>query len=191
MQIRINISDEELTEIHKKLIKDCLELNSNDELKEALERLTKAAFLEYCKMFIEKGLPTRADEVKQERLFFLLLHYFNNRLPEEREISTIFQLTASQSKTLLRNTKSRYRTKIQEFVKNSLKSNVEKAIWNEDTSMFDIVLTSTVILEELNTIISQKGSTLQSIQKVKGAAAKYQCPEDTYDLLKIELGIKN
>lgn len=71
-------------------------------------------------MFKEKGLPTRADEVQQERLFFLLTYYFQNKLPSEKELSPIFQLTQSQSKTLLRNTKSRYRTKISNFISNTL-----------------------------------------------------------------------
>ena len=117
MDITISVDDQQLSANDKLLMKSCLGINTDAELETALRKLCKASFMEYIKMFKEKGLPTRADEVQQERLFFLLNHYFENHLPGENLISSIFQLTTSQSKTLLRNTKSRYRTKINNFIK--------------------------------------------------------------------------
>lgn len=70
MDITITISNDDLSTSDKKLIKECLGLTTTTELNTALTKLTKAAFMEYMKMFKEKGLPTRADEVQQERLFF-------------------------------------------------------------------------------------------------------------------------
>ena len=73
MQITIDISDKELTAEGKVLLKESLRLK-DEELDAALIKICKTAFLEYCKMFTEKGLPTRADEVMQERLLYLLLY---------------------------------------------------------------------------------------------------------------------
>ena len=189
MNISINISNAELSTNDKALIKECLGLQSAQDLNLAFTKICKTAFLEYCKMFKEKGLPTRADEVMQERLFFLLNHYYIDRLPSENEISTIFQLTPSQSKTLLRNSKSRYRTKIATSLNNSLKAIVHPAVLNNDTGKLEFVFLSSVLIEELNLIVSQKGPTLEQINKIKGKASKYECAEDTYDLLKAELGL--
>jgi hypothetical protein len=189
MNITITISDTELSANDKALIKDCLALTTNPELATALTKICKTSFLEYCKMFKEKGIPTRADEVMQERLFFLLNNYYMDRLPSENEISTIFQLTPSQSRTLLRNTKSRYRTKISIFINNSLKTILQSAAMNDETSRYEFVCLSSVMIEELNLIISQKGPTLEQINKIKGKSSKYECAEDTYDLLKAELGL--
>jgi hypothetical protein len=189
MTITIDISDIELTATEQALVMECLGLQNPERLSEALTKICKASFLEYCKMFKEKGLPTRADEVMQERLFFLLSHYYDNRLPSESEISTIFQLTPSQSRTLLRNTKSRYRTKISKFINNSLKTVVESAVKNNQTNKFEFVCLSNILIEELNLIVSQKGPELEQISKIKGMASKFECSEDTYDLFKSELGI--
>lgn len=189
MNITINISDAELSAADKTLIKECLGLNRNPDLAPALTKICKTSFLEYCKMFKEKGIPTRADEVMQERLFFLLNHYYMDRLPSENEISTIFQLTPSQSRTLLRNTKSRYRTKISISITNSLKTIIQGAALNDETDKYEFICLSSVMIEELNLIISQKGPTLEQIIKIKGKASKYECAEDTYDLLKTELGL--
>ena len=138
-------------------------------------------------MFKEKGLPTRADEVQQERLFFLLTHYFKNRIPSENELSSIFQLTQSQSRTLLRNTKSRYRTKISIFIKNTLRETLDSATQKDKNSPYEFICTSPSTVEELNLIVSQKGPTLEPIKKIRSLASKYSCTIDTYNLLKEEL----
>lgn len=190
MNITINILEGELPAADKALIKECLGLTSNQELTAALTKICKTSFLEYCKMFKEKGLPSKADEVMQERLFFLLNHYYVNRLPSENEISTIFQLTASQSKTLLKNTKSRYRTKIARSINNSLKAIIQSATFNNETDKYEFVCLSSVMIEELNLIVGQKGPALEQIGKIRGKSSKYECAEDTYDLLKNELGIR-
>lgn len=188
MEITINLSTTEFANADKILLKECLGLHSNDELTEALKKLTKTAFMEYLKMFKEKGLPTRADEVQQERLYFLLSYYYQDKLPSENELSSIFQLTPSQSKTLLRNTKSRYRTKISEFIKNTLSQTLTTATPAVDhVSPYEFVCTSASTVEELNLIVSQKGPTLEPIKKINGLANKYSCAVDTYNLLIREL----
>lgn len=187
MDIQINLTQQQLTQDDLTLIKDCLGLTTQQELEIALSKLCKASFMEYVKMFKEKGLPTRADEVQQERLFFLLNHYFENHLPSESLISSIFQLTTSQSRTLLRNTKSRYRTKISNFIKRTLLETLDSALRANDDAPYEFICTSPSTVEELNSIVSQKGPTLEPIAKIKGLASKYTCSPDTYNLLKSEL----
>ena len=52
-----------------------------------------------------------------------------------------------------------------------------------------MVIKSRIILEELNRIISQQGPLLVQLAKKKGIASLYECPEDTYNLLKTVVGI--
>jgi len=133
-------------------------------------------------MFNEKGLPTRADEVLQERLFFLITNYYDNFLPKESEISSIFQLTHSQSKTLLKNVRSRHRTKIYQQIKYSLCNIVEWAE-PEGENEYKMIITSDNLKEELNLIIAQKGPRLKKLIAVKNSAGEYSFPTDTYNLL--------
>ncbi len=186
MEIIIDVSDIELTSDDKTLIQNCLGLSSG-EMNEALTKLCKTAFMEYLKMFKEKGLPTRADEVQQERLFFLISYFFKDRFPSENDVSSIFQLTPSQSRTLLRNTKSRYRTKIGSFVKRTLLETINSATQQSLGIDYEFVCLSPIIVEELNSIVSQKGPELKPIEKIRGIASKYTLPADTRDLLMQEL----
>lgn len=186
MTITISVTNAEFSTSDKQLIQECLGLTPL-EVDAALVKLCKTSFMEYIKMFKEKGLPTRADEVQQERLFFLLNYFFENRLPSENEISSIFQLTPSQSKTLLRNTKSRYRTKINTFIKRTLLETINSATQPNVGDPYEFVCVSPTTVEELNLIISQKGPELQPIEKIRGLASKYTCAVDTFNLLQTEL----
>lgn len=185
MEITINLDETEFSEADKGLLRDCLILDNDDEVTLAMTKLCKSAILEYLKMFKEKGLPTRADEVMQERLYFLLNHYYTDRLPSESELSSIFQLTPSQSRTLLRNTKSRYRTKISTIINNTLLNTLAEARIQEGN--YEFICTSKSIIEELNSIVTQKGPSLEPITKIRDLASKYSCPIDTYNLLLQEL----
>jgi len=184
MEINITIPDEELNDDHRLILTECLGLGKDDNLDEHLSKLAKASFIEYLKMFKEKGLPTRADEVQQERLFFLLVHYFENRVPFEHEISSIFQITQSQSRTLLRNTNSRFRTKISIFIRNTIKSILRNAFTNDEGNKYEMEITSSVIKDEINTYLSQNNPQLFPLAKKRGYLAIYECPIDTYDFLR-------
>jgi hypothetical protein len=187
-KVKFELETSEFGDEEIRIISKCLSIEKS-EINNILIKLTKTALMEYIKMFKEKGLPTRADEVMQERLFFLLSYYYKDRLPLESEISAIFQLTQSQSATLLRNTISRYRIKIQKYITNTLQAVIRSATKNKDTEKFEMVIKSRIILEELNRIISQQGPLLVQLAKKKGIASLYECPEDTYNLLKTVVGI--
>ncbi|TGL36989.1 hypothetical protein EHQ52_03715 [Leptospira koniambonensis] len=184
MEVKFDISNAELTDSDKDIIKSSLGLTNNVELKKSLEKIAKASFLEYRKMFIERGVPTKADEVLQEKLFYLIKHYFIEKLPTEAGISTIFQLTPSSSKTLLKNTISRYRIHLEEIIRNSIKEVLGDIERTDDK--VKIVIQSDNIKDQINMVIAQKKPTLKKLISVKSSAGQYECPKDTFAFLESE-----
>lgn len=148
-----------------------------------LQRIVKAGFMEYVKMFREKGLPTRADEVMQDRLFHLIEHLYINRLPTESEISSVFQLNPSQSKTLLKNTISRYRTRITVQLRKTLREVVVAASREGNPSRATFTITSDNVVEQLNLIVATNRPRLDKIRKTPSSAAEYFCSCETHDFL--------
>lgn len=189
MEVTISLTDEDFDVGQRKLVREALGLDTDADLARAMKRLCKAAVVEYINMFVEKGMPSRADEVRQDRLYFLICHYYQNRVPPETEISSIFQLTSSQSRSLLRNTRSRYRTKIGPQVNASAKAIITRARKNTDTGHWEMLINSEVILEELNLVVGKKGPTLKPVHLKRGSAGQYEAEEDTYRLLKAEYNV--
>jgi hypothetical protein len=187
MNVSISISDADLSPAEKQLIKTSLELRSDADIPDAIKRLCKSSFMEYVKMFVKQGLPKQAGEIQQERLVFMIQHYYQNRIPCEREIGKIFQLNPSQSKTLLKNIVGRYRTSLDAQIKNTLRTAIHSASVPSGGSNYEFICHSEIMIDELNAIVKDKGPTLAPIQKLKNFASKYVCEPDTFDLLIQEL----
>jgi hypothetical protein len=189
MNVTITLSDAEFPNDQQQLIQSALGVRDNAEFVSAMKRLFKAAALEYVNMFVEEGMPSRADEMRQDRLHLLIENYYQDHVPTESEVSAIFQLTNAQSRTLLRNTLSRYRNKIGRQITASAGDVIRVAKKSSDGTEWEMLIRSDVILEELNLTIEEKGPTLNRIRLKRGSASQYEAEEDTYNLLKREYGI--
>lgn len=166
------LNDEEIRKL--KILFKCAD---NEELNVALKNISLAALTEYKEMLLGKGLPTRADEIKQHRLFHLVKHYFQGVIPTEAEVSSMFQLTETESRALIRNVRTRFRYQLEAEILNTLQNTVASAELKDDK--YHVVIQSDNVLEELNRVVSTNAPQLDPISKVRGSARKYQISEDT------------
>jgi len=158
-------------------------LRSTDDkdLDERLERIAKAAVSEYVEMFLGRQMPTRANEVKERRLFHLLKCYFQDRLPTEAEILVMFQLTESAATRLLRDVRVKYRADFEAEIENSIRKTLESATpYYQD---YRVVIRSESILEELKQVVAVEAPELDQVAKVKNSAGVYEIKQDTFKIL--------
>ena len=71
-----DLEDEKL-----ELLMATLGVQETDRLVSAVTKLTQAGISEYIEMLAGKGMPNRADETKQDRLLYLIKHFFTPHLP--------------------------------------------------------------------------------------------------------------
>lgn len=186
MEITLNL-DDLIFEGEKNLLKNVLRCQNGEELEQALLGVGRAAMTEYLEMFLGKQLPTRADEMRERRLFHLLKHYFTGRIPNETEIATMFQLTESGSRSLLRNARTKFKFDLEEELQNTVCATLLTARQKEGD--YRVVIQSENILEELRQTVSIKAPELDQISKVKNSAGVYSIPEDTFAILCANYGI--
>ena len=187
MNVQFDIDDEIFNDDQKEIFRKMLKLRSGTDMQMALDKIGKAALYEYLKMIVEGGMPGRADEIKQDRLLYLIQNYFEYTLPTEMQISTIFQLTKSQSTTLLKNTVSRFRQKLEHVITNTMKQVIELAVYSEPSYL--VVINSDVVRNELNMLITQNEPTFNPIARKKGSAGQFVISDDSYGLLCRELNL--
>ncbi len=163
------------------LLKASLNINDDSQLQPILNNLAQASLADYIEMLVGKGMPNRADESKQDRLLYLIKKVYSPRLPGEDEISMMFQLTSTQSKTLLRNTLSRYRTKLSSELNETLENIFRSAIHNKEG--WEVTISSEIFVEQLNLIVAKEGPEYNPVKKRSVGTRKYFIAADTHTAL--------
>lgn len=182
MPVCVEIPDNFFDEQEKQRLRVVLGIPEH-QFGEAVSRLTLAALAEYKDMLLGKGVPNRAEEVKWVRLYQLMRYYFRTRMPTEAEIASMFQLTETQSRSLIRNTRSRFRQDLEPQVLCTLRNIIESTELRSD-GRYIVVIQSDNALEELNSLISRHAPTLDPITKMKNASRTYEISPDSYDFLR-------
>ena len=187
--MNIEISHDVINDEEYAKLKTLFQSDTTEEFTASLHGIAISALVEYKEMLLGKGLPTRADEIKQHRLFHLVKHYFKGVIPTEVEVSKMFQLTESESRALIRNVRTRFRYQLEHEIMTTLQQTIRAAELEGD--VYQAVIQSDNVLEELNRLISTHAPQLDPITKVRNSARKYQISEDTFDLLKEVLDVGN
>ncbi|HYF82344.1 MAG TPA: hypothetical protein VEB00_04870 [Clostridia bacterium] len=179
-----NIIDDQ----EKTVLRGVLNCQNNEELQGALTCIGESAMCEYLEMILGKQLPTRGDEIRERRLYHLLKHYFIDTFPSEREISLLFQLTDTGSRSLLRNVRTKFRYNLEEEIRNSIIRVLADARRQHDGS-YNVITHSDNLLEELKRIADIEAVELQPIVKVKNSNGVHSIPEDTFNVLRGYYGV--
>lgn len=158
-----------------------LRSTGDPDLDERLQRIAIAAVSEYIEMLLGRQMPTRANEVKERRLFHLLKCYFKDRLPTEAEILVMFQLTESAATRLLRDVRVKYRADFEMEIENSIRGTLESATPHDQD--YRVVIRSESILEELKQVVAVEAPQLDQVAKVKNSAGVYEIQQDTFKIL--------
>lgn len=189
MQITIDVDlqDDEIAQLGEILgCSDCPE----DQLAVKLRPYAEAAFKEYALMFLGQRVFQRGD-YREFRLLLLIQKAFNNRMPEEGIVSTLFQTTPSQSRALIRSVMSRYQyqtKKAVDAVYIDVLQRCEKINAEEDSD-FCVTITSPYLVDGINRIILTKRADLPRLMRRVGTSGVYTVAADTYNWLCQEFGI--
>lgn len=72
MEFKIKLADDFFQPDEIKILKRTFECESDDDLEKALEKVIIASLKEYKEMFVGMGIPTRAEDIHQLRLFLMI-----------------------------------------------------------------------------------------------------------------------
>lgn len=165
----------------KKLLKRTEEDLSETELENETVKIIKAAMCEYKQMFLGMGLPTRADEIQQYRLYYLIERYFKE-MPTEEQVSSMFQLTHTKSRTLIRSVMTRFRYNLDQIISDNLKDILNNAELKEDNNCY-FVIQSNYALEQFKNIIDNRAPTSDGIRRVANTSRTFYTSKSSYKTL--------
>lgn len=190
MNIEFEFPDADLNEIKEILISNLnLDENISDaDLNVELNNLTKTAFYEYMGMISEAGMPTKVSEILQNRILYLIEHYYM-RFPNENELARIFNIQTTRSRSALNNLKATHRNKLKNKINAQIVIFLNSGVELENDK-WEFEVKSKPIIQELNELISLKSPGLEKFKQKTGSAGKVILPVDSYDFFKIAFGIQ-
>jgi len=158
-------------------------LNIHDEkFNESLSKLAIPAIKEYIIMFTGNPMFSKADEIKQLRLFLIICHFFEEGLPTVQQISSMFHITDKASNTLLKNVLSKYSKDLEIRLSQYIRRILERSNKRDDKII--MICTSPEIMDRMNQKLSIEAPTLKKVSRVKRSVGEIECSIDTYNKLK-------
>lgn len=90
------------------------------QLDDHLAGAARAALQEYLDLFLGRRNPPRISDARELRLLLLVLNVFSAGMPPTNVVADLFQLTATQARTLMRNARTRYRFELQDRLREAI-----------------------------------------------------------------------
>ncbi len=125
-----------------------------NDLPTRLEPYARAALQEYTTLFSGQRVFTQGADLRAYRLLLLIKEVFENEIPNEQQVSSMFQTTISQSRSLLRSVMSRYQYELQEIVEGTLKGALSAAEQRETDGSWEVTVNNKSLVERLNEILA-------------------------------------
>jgi Holliday junction resolvase RusA-like endonuclease len=183
MAFDIEIPDGFFTDDEKNKLMRLLNANNDNDFSEALGKIILASLDEYKEMFLGMGLPSRASEIREYRLYHLIKRFFNGRIPNELEVSSMFQLPESRSKNLILYVLTRFRYDLETDIQNTLKDIINDATQLNDDNEFRVYIESKNMVEEFNRIIARAGGRNRRLARIQGESNMYCITSDSFKII--------
>ena len=190
MPIHIEIPDGFFKEEEEENLRILLRVSTDEDFTISLNHVVLAALDEYRDMFLGMGLPSRADEIRQFRLYYLIKRYFNGRIPDELEVSSMFQLPETRSKNLILYVLTRFRFNLENEILNTLRQIITSAEQTHDGQEYYVFIGSKNMIDELDRIIARAGIRYKRLTKIKNEPNQYSIAPDSYEIICRHLGIE-
>ncbi|MCQ6956992.1 hypothetical protein [Mucilaginibacter aquariorum] len=177
LTIEIDFTNEE-----GKLLSRILKSEDKNVLETKCSAIAKAATEEYKAMILGKKVFTRGKDMLEFRLFSLINHYFEGRIPSEQEICALFQIRIAEAKGLVNAITSKYQYELERTVAKTLADILATA--TEDGSNFKFALRSAFLKDEINRLITNVNPQLTLLERVTTSGGEFTLKNSSYLALK-------
>ena len=166
-----------------------LGISDPKELEEVISKHAQAATAEYHDMFLGRKVFRRGSDILEYRLVLLIEHLFGGIIPEERQVSALFQLTSTESRSLLRSVMSKYQHHLSDSLTNTLRSTIDRASFDQRNYEYTVSVNNRSIIDSLNLLLAFLGPTLVPIVKKRNTTTTYAIANSSHQALKDHFGL--
>ena len=146
---------------------------------------------EYLAMFRGQKIFKRGSDMLEFRLLLLIENAFDGEIPDERTVSSLFQTTLTESRSLIRSVMSKYQYQLRTHVERTLRTCLSNARRPDDTQSYTVVIKSQSVVDELNKALADIDGNLTSVIKKKGSVSTFEIAPASYARLREKYAVTN
>lgn len=169
----------------------CAILGCTDpDLNTRLNSVLGASISEYLSMFRGQKVLKRGSDILEYRLLLLVETAFNGVIPDERTVSSLFQTTLTESRSLIRAVISKYQYQLKPHVERTLSAALTAANRQNNAQDYTVVINSQNVIDELNKALADIDGSLSPVAKKKGSVSTYEISPSSYNRLCAKFGVQ-
>lgn len=142
-----------------------------------------ASIQEYLAMFRGQKVFKRGSDLLEYRLLLLIETAFNGEIPDERTVSSLFQTTLTESRSLIRSVISKYQYQLKSHIEKTLGASLIAANRQNNTQDYTVVIKSQNVVDELNKALADIDGSLAPVGKKRGSVSTYEISPSSYNHL--------
>jgi hypothetical protein len=171
---------------------NCVELAKilgcpREELETKIAPFASAATQEYVSMFLGQKVFSRGSDISEFRLLLLITKALGNHIPDEATVCRLFQITTTESRSLIRAVMSKYQYVLREAVYSTMQTIIDAAQQSEADGPWEVIINSQNMVDELNRLLASIDGSLQPIVKRRGSVSTYEISPESHQRLKERL----
>lgn len=155
------------------------------ELDQRFSNYAKAAAEEYIEMFLGKNAFKRANDFLEFRIYLLVIHVLDGKLPDEALVSRFFQLSPSEARARIRGVTAKYQRGLSRQIKNSIREILDAAQHDQEEDTYQVAVNNQTIIDMLNSALADINGTLSAVAKVRGTVAGFSMPRASFEALRL------
>ena len=163
---------------------------SDPDLNTRLNSVLGASISEYLSMFRGQKVFKRGSDMLEYRLLLLVETAFNGVIPDERTVSSLFQTTLTESRSLIRAVISKYQYQLKPHVERTLSAALTAANRQNNAQDYTVVINSQNVIDELNKALADIDGSLSPVAKKKGSVSTYEISPSSYNRLCVKFGVQ-
>lgn len=148
-----------------------------------LNSYVHASFKEYLTMIRGQKVFKRGSDMLEYRLFLLIESAFDGMVPDERTVSSLFQTTLTESRSLIRAVISKYQYQLRTYIDATLQQILNAANRLNATHDYTVVINSQNTVDELNKALADLDGSLTPVTKKRGSVSTYEIAPSSYNRL--------
>jgi hypothetical protein len=184
IEIMLELSEDDVKEIS--VILDCPE----GDLQQELAKHIRAAANEYLSMYRGQKVFRRVSDIHEFRLLLLIESRFCGRIPDEREVTRLFQTTPSESRALIRSVLAKYQHRIKAGILETIKNALERASQPVGGGDYEVTINSRNIVDEMNRLLAGRDGSLHQVKRKRDSVSTYEIKPSSFNSLAREVGMQ-